>query len=534
MWSAGNFLHLPSSELRFGGVCSISSRGKVHCISCDSTTCQHCWTGRKDLKNGTDNDAGDEPVIDDGVEEEDNYGEYGNDEQEDDADAVVHRVPVSSLLAKAYKPRSLITRALAAPYPSPLVNNPYRTRLPPLVCMPEHPLCDCSEATCNSGCLVTCPCGAEWASDAVTDPKPLVILGATHAFECSVSGWPCSNPNCHNICPFDGRQHCVTPMAYRSKTGIYYAIDSFLLVDIALGYQYSPGTLSECYDKMDRYYDAAGCRSLLPPKPTFIHDLHETMRTVVTPYLPSQCFDCSACGTHGDTLVCDGKNEGILRKLAPLGDFNRDPKMLPPPSIDNPNILRVNTPHCRGSERNQIGLPTRPSILLKVSVLFADLAYFSGGGNETKIQELFLQFLHADPAEKHKTFDSNSMMALLEMIDDTKRHHVALRHVLDNVKAPLDEDEEISAPPLLANVLQCIVSKSIAPITGADGPLVIAAYCILSMGFILSWNDRLTIFFSRCFVAHKSIIGSCEGTYQWRTTNQSGYSSNLSFRRSAH
>ena len=132
--------------------------------------------------------------------------------------------------------------------------------------------------------------------------------------------------------------------------------------------------------------------------------------------------------------------------------------------------------------KGQIGLSPCPSVLLQVSVPFSELAYFSGGGNETKIQELFLQYLHADPLEKHQKFDSESMHTLVVLLDDRKRHHTALRRVIANIKPPEDEKEEISAPPLLANVLQVIVSKSILPITGADGPLVIAAYCLLAMG----------------------------------------------------
>ena len=492
-WKVGDITRRSSPMLRFGGVCIISSRGLIHCLSCDSRSCEHSWTGRKDINNKeTDNDG--EEAVDGDFEEEENLDDvYGNDEQESKEDVdVQHRVAVSSLLARAYKPRRISTRALNAPYPNPLDGgNNFRTTLPPSVCAPLFPLCDCTEATCNSGCIVTCPCGAAW-SDSMTDPKLLVVLYATHALERSVVGRTCRNEECQNILPYDGREDCVTPMAYRSKSGIYYAIDSFLMADIALGFQYSPATLSEKYESMARYYDAAGCTHLLPPKSTFIHDLQLTIRNVVIPFLPSQCFTCSTCGTHSDTLVCDGKDEGILKRLAPPGNFNRDPKILPPPSIDNPNILRVNTPHCRGMEKQQIGLPTCPSLLLQISVPFRDLAFFSGGGNETKIQELLLQFLHADPAEKHKKFDSNSMYTLLEMLTATKRHHNAIRYVIENVKAPDDDGEEISAPPLLGNVLQCIVSKSIAPITGAPGPHIIAAYCYLSMGF--SGSIRLPSF----------------------------------------
>ena len=475
---------------RFGATVKVSGRRKKTCLSHESQTCSCVYVGHYDLK------AEDRADVEEGNNNMDlNGGEFhGFDEplpnnDDDGTQSMQHRE--DGVVAKAYKDRPLLLPSYMEGYPNPFETDKYRERKAPDVCVPEV-ACDCvtgSDKKCS--CLLQCAvCGSDWGEE-LTDPFPFHIYHEQFIWKTHVQGRRCSNSNCREILPFDGREDMVTPLAYHPLKGIYTGISTYFLMDLTASMARSHAPLSEYFKVMVEKYEACGEEKTdIPSIPTLFRDVQNVIRIVVVPSFPSTAYSCYNCGDRPTTLVMDGTSNGIAKRLAPSAKyFNRYPRTLPSPTFQKPHDL-VSTR----------SLPMFPCYLQKISVPWKVLSNFSGGGDATALQELILRYSGAAPATAD-TFTADDMDAIEDLLNDNRRRQPtdviswkltqAFQYYFANAKA----NGHLLKPevPSIVPVLQCIVAKSVVPVTGAPGQLVVA--CLLYLAFGFSCQTRTAIVF---------------------------------------
>ena len=496
--------HRTASPLwRFGSVVLVSGRRKKSCLSHESQRCKCVYVGHDDLKeedraedeegnNNMDLNGGAFPGFDGWI--------HDNNDNDNDGH-VVHHLG-NQVVAKAYKERPLLLPSYIRGYPNPLETDKYRERKPPDVCIPSVE-CDCvtsSDKKCL--CLLRCDvCDSEW-SDELTEPSPFHIYYADYMLQREVKGRRCSNTECCNVKEYDGREDMVTPLAYHPLKGIHTGISSYFLADLTASMARSHAPLSEYFSEMIEKYDAAGeAKVNIPSITTLFRDVQNVIRKVVVPAFPETAHVCYTCGDSPKTVVMDGTTNGIAKNLAPSGYFNRFPQTQPSPSFANPNDLVTTTRQ----------LWQYPCYLLKISVPWNILSNFSGGGDATALQELILRFSGAAPAAA-APFTAIDMDAIDELLNDGRRQQAndviswtmtqAFRYYFDRVNT----SGQALKPevPSIAPVLQCLVAKSVIPVTGAPGQLVVACLLYLALGF--SCQTRLPSFLTTLQSSEQSLI----------------------------
>ena len=121
--------------------------------------------------------------------------------------------------------------------------------------------------------------------------------------EYEVAALRCSRPECPHVLPYDGREHAVTPLFLSQRTGVYYGMNTYDLLDLTRDHYASHSPFVERYKTMVQEYAVGGFSPLLPPRSTLLRGVQDTVGRVIVPYMPLAAEDCRICGPYPDTVV---------------------------------------------------------------------------------------------------------------------------------------------------------------------------------------------------------------------------------------
>ena len=244
-------------------------------------------------------------------------------------------------------------------------------------------------------------------------------------------------------------------------------------------------------------YRVGGFDSSIPhtvfPNQNVFYYLQAVISRLILPAFLSQAYECITCGPSPKAMVYDGTKNGIRRKSAPTGSFSQYEGMSEVPSILNPSIIRTalyNAP------------PKEPVHLLKETVNLNLLATFAGPG-AVKKQETLLRFCRA----KHDIalFTEADLDTAILLFNGPVSIDRAVTFMLEYYKS----NELLDPVRNFGPVLQVIAAKSVAPITGADGSLLVALYSLLAMA--ISGSSSIPAVFHSLILPVKSAMMDAKG-----------------------
>ena len=448
---------------RFGSIISVSARMVPTCSRCERDNCRCAYVGHLDqvllcVRPGIRQ----KPPKDNEIEELDVC---------DDS-----HIDYSKAIAHSYKLRSFALKPYSKEFP--VIVDPFRKRcheLPQL--LKPSIMCDCINGVGEDDneplhcfCVLRCSCGEIWNEAICTPSKKLLILHREFPVCYDVCGLRCPLGQCETVLQYEGREDGIT-ILFCGKAGplagYCVGIATVWLLEIVKSLYDSYDPLTRLYDTMIHYYLVGGFNPAFSlPKSTFFYHLQAVIPRLILPAFPVEAYECFTCGPSPKVTVYDGTENGIRRKTAPTGTFNQYEGMLEVPSILDPSIIRpaaYNRP------------PNVPVYLLKETVNWCQLTTFAGTG-AVKKQECLLRFCRAKPDVA--VFTIADLDAALLLFDGPAPIDRAVCFMLDHHKS----NDLVVPVRNLGPVIQGMAAKSVAPITGADGSLLVALYSLLAIG----------------------------------------------------
>lgn len=463
-----------SALLRFGSFIKLSARMVPFCTRCERDSCPCVYVGHLDASLL----LGIRPLARDRAPKDVQFEEL--DVSDDN-----HMSPEGAI-AYSYKLRSFPISPYSDEFP--VISDPYRQNCHGLTdVLKPRTVCDCTRNVDAVGehdeqplslhcrCCLHCSCDTRWDEEKCTPCIPLLVLHREFPKKYSVCGFRCPNDTCSTVLRYDGREDGITVLFCGQSgphAGTCVAISTHWLLEIVKSLYDSYDPLTRLYDTMVFNYRSAGFDTTtdIIPKTTFFYHLQQLIPRLILPAFPKQAYECVTCGPSPKVVVYDGTENGIRRKSAPIGNFNVPEEMLDVPSIDNPYPLRPAVLGRRASPP-----PAVPVYYLKTTATWTELTTFAGAGSVKK-QELLLRFCRAKP--ESAPLSSDELEAALLLFNGPTLIDRAVFFMLQYFTTHRLQEPIKNQGPLV----QVISAKSVAPITGADGPLIVAVYSLLSMG----------------------------------------------------